>query len=121
MEELVDSDAELLLRVNSTKDFFGSVFNRDAFDDWNLAKDFGEFLVRILPDSDIMGHAVLARAHRHLGNTEQALAELNRCRAQAGKRKLKPWEAEIFCPFLQKEEGLLSEGPARRKKRVAGG
>ncbi len=108
MESTVDSDAELLVRVNSSDDFFGSVFTRDSLDDWNLAKDFGEFLVRILPDAEIMGHAVLARAYRHLGELELAFDELKQCRARSANRKLEPWEIEMFAPFFAEEQKLLS-------------
>jgi hypothetical protein len=104
----MDSDAELLVRVNRTDDFFGSVFSRDSLDDWNLAKDFGEFLVRILPDTEVMGHALLARACRHLGERERALDELKQCQVRTVGRELRPWEIEMIAPFLAEEEKLLS-------------
>ena len=100
----MDSDAELLVKVNSSDDFFGSVFTKDRLDDWNLAKDFGEFLVRFLPDADVMGHAVLARAYRHLGELELALRELKECRTRTANRKLEPWEIQMFAPFFAEEE-----------------
>lgn len=103
----MDPDAELLGRVSVAKDFFGSVC-RDSLDDWGLAKEFGEFLVRIQPDSEVMGHALLVRAHRHLGNLELALAELDLCRARTENRKLEPWEIEMLVPLLAQEESLLS-------------
>lgn len=62
------------------KDFLGFVFLRDSLDDWNLAKDMGEFLIRTIPSSEIMGHALLTRAHRHLGNLELARSELRESR-----------------------------------------
>jgi hypothetical protein len=70
------SDGELLAKVIQSNDFFQSVLYNDSFEDWNLAKELGEFLVRIEPDSEIMGHALLTRAHRHLGNRQRALDEL---------------------------------------------
>jgi hypothetical protein len=103
----VDSDAELIARVSSAKDFFGRVCN-DTLDDWSLAKDFGEFLVRILPDPEVMGHAILVRAHRHLGNRELALAELDQCRVRTSNRKPEPWEMEMLVPLLTEEQRLLS-------------
>src|SRR5437762_12050894 len=80
----MDSDKDLLTRVVGAidkKDFFQSTLLNDTFDDWNMVKDLGEFLVRILPDSEVMGHALLARAHRHLGNSNLARAELKQCQA----------------------------------------
>jgi hypothetical protein len=106
-------DGELLARVSNTKDFFQSVLYKDSLPDWSLAKDFGEFLVRILPD-DIMGHALLTRAYRHLGNLELARHELDRCRAYSKTRELEQWEAEDFLPLLDEEERFLSAKPPDR-------
>jgi hypothetical protein len=104
------SDGELLARVLKTKDFFQSVILSDDLDDWNLARELGEFLVRIEPDSEIMGHALLARAYRHLGNRGRALDELKQCQVRVANRELKPWEAQLFLPLLAEEEKLLSSG-----------
>ena len=108
-------DRELLTKVSETNDFFGSVLQRDSLDDWNLAKDFGEFLLRLDPD-EILGHALLSRAYRHLGDSQRALQELEQCRARAMQGQLKPSEVEVFSPFLAKEEKLLSEGPAKERE-----
>jgi hypothetical protein len=43
-------DRELLTKVSETNDFFGSVLQRDSLDDWHLAKDFGEFMIRLDPE-----------------------------------------------------------------------
>ena len=104
----MSSDRELLARVIKTKGFLESVFLEDSLDDWSLAKDLGEFLVRNEPDSDMMGHALLARAHRHLGSRERALQELKECQTRAAQRELKPWEVEFFLPLIQEEEKFLS-------------
>ncbi len=63
-----DSDGELLARVAGMDDFFGCALRRDTLNDWNSAKDLGEFLIRIEPDSDIeiLGQVLLVRACRHL-------------------------------------------------------
>jgi hypothetical protein len=104
------SDGELLAKVIQSKDFFQSVLYDDTFDDWNLAKELGEFLIRIEPDSEIMGHALLARAYRHLGNRQRALDELIECQLRASDRELKPWEADLFLPLLAEEKKLLASG-----------
>jgi hypothetical protein len=107
----MDSDRELLAKVVSAieeKDFFRSVLLNDTLDDWNLARDLGAFLVRILPDSEVMGHALLARAYRHLGNPQLALDELRQCRVLTANRKLESWELEMLRPLLVEEERLLS-------------
>lgn len=108
----MDSDRELLRRVNNIQDFAGSVLLRDALDDWTLARDLGEFLVRLMPDSEIVGHALLTRAHRHLGNLSLALAELKECQARVGDLKPESWESRVILPFLREEEKLLSTGSA---------
>ena len=110
-----DPDGELLTRVTETKDFVQRVLYDDSLDDWNLAKDFGEFLLRLDPD-EILGHALLARAYKHLGDSQRAIRELEQCRARATQGQLKPSEVEVFSPFLAKEEKLLSEGPAKERE-----
>src|ERR1700686_789160 len=103
MDGTLSSDGELLAKVIQNKDFFQSVLHNDSFDDWNLAKELGEFLVRIEPDSEIMGHALLTRAYRHLGNFQRALDELRQCQFRASNRELKRWEADMFLPLLEEE------------------
>lgn len=100
-----DPDEVLTRIVNAIekKDFFRSILLNDAFDDWNLAKDFGSFLTRIEPE-EVMGHALLARAYRHLGELENALAELKQCRVRVAH----PSEKELFLTFVAEEEKLLS-------------
>lgn len=107
----MDSDQELLTRVNSKGNFFQSVVVDDASTDWNLAKDLGEFLVRTEPDSEVMGHALLVRACRHLNDVERAVEELRQCRVRLAGRELKPWERELFLPFLEEEERRLLDAP----------
>lgn len=111
-ERVMSVDGELLARVSGTKDLFQSVLDRDTLPDWTLVKEFGEFLVRILPN-DIIGHALLARAHRHLGNLDLARDELKRCQAHTKTRELEQREAEDFLPLLAQEERLLSEEAAK--------
>jgi hypothetical protein len=97
---------EVLTRVVQSiekKDFFRSILINDTFDDWNLARDFGGFLTRIEPE-EFMGHALLARSLRHLGNLEGALAELQKCRAHPPHES----EKELFRSFLKEEERLLA-------------
>ena len=104
-----DDPDEVLSRVVSAiekKDFFRSVLEKDTFDDWKLARDFGDFLTRIEPE-EIMGHALLARACRHLGEMERSQAELERCRTGIPH----PSEQEFFRAFLAEETRLSSTGP----------
>jgi hypothetical protein len=104
----LDSDRDLLARVNSIDDFFGSILVRDTLDDWNLARDFGEFLVRNDLGSEGMGHLLMARAYRHLGNVERAIAEMKECQSFVIKQKLEPDELALFMQVLEKERKLLS-------------
>ena len=103
----MEPEAEILTRVAKIEDFFQAVLYKDALDDWNLAKDLGEFLIRFEPE-EVMGHALVARASRHLGDRERALSELVQCRIMAKH----PSEIEMFIAFLAEEEKLLSEGKA---------
>ena len=106
----MDKDGEILARAAKEKDFFGSVFYKDSLDDWTLAKELGEFLIRIEPDSEILGHALLARACRHLGDAKRAFEELQQCRNRIVRGELTASEKELFLPVLAKEEELLSGG-----------
>ncbi len=104
----MDLDAELLTRIGNIKDFFESVLQNDALDDWHLARDLGEFLIRTEPE-EVMGHALVARASRHLGDLDRALQELEQCRI----RHKHPSETDLFVSFLAEEEKLLAGGSAR--------
>jgi hypothetical protein len=91
------------------RDFFNSVFN-DDFDDWDLVKKLGEFLVGIMPDSEIMGHALLTRALRHLGDKKRAYSELTKCKARMTGSELGKAEKDMLVSLITKEESLLSPG-----------
>jgi hypothetical protein len=101
------SDGELLAKVLGRKDFLESAFHDDVLDDWSLARDLGDFLVRIEPDSEILGPALQARAYRHLGELERAREELAKCQTRIAQRELRPWEVELIRPLLIEEEKLL--------------
>jgi hypothetical protein len=100
-----DAEGELLNRVAKLEDFFG-LFLRDNLDDWNLAKDFGELLIRLDPE-EAMGHALLARAYRHMGNSKRSLEALESCRARIAH----PSEVDLFKSFLAEEERLQPRHP----------
>jgi hypothetical protein len=104
----MDPDAEILTKVSKIEKFFESVLYKDSLHDWQAAKDLGELLIRIDGD-EIMGHALLARACRHLGDSERARAELQRCRAIAPH----PPEQELFRNFLTEEERLLENSSCK--------
>jgi hypothetical protein len=107
--ELTQGQGDLLTRVVEAvekRDFFRSILLNDNFDDWDLAKDFGNFLIRLEPE-ELMGHALLARAYRHLGDTDNALSELKECRQKVAH----PSEEQLFASFLTEEEMLLTKGP----------
>jgi hypothetical protein len=95
----MDPERDLTQKVVQRKGFFESVLYEDALEDWNLAKEFGEFLIRQDPHL-VMGHALVARACRHLGVLERARAELEQCR----HRVPPPLERELFRLFLGDEE-----------------
>jgi hypothetical protein len=108
----MDSEKELLNRAVDAierKSLFRSILEDDSFDDWNLVKELGEFLVALDPETDVMGHVLLTRAHRHLGNRETALHELWECQNRLVNTQLEYWETELILPVLAEEEKLLSQ------------
>ena len=98
-----DPEARLLDRVVQTNAFFKCVLDDDRLADWNLAKDFGELLIRIGPD-EALGHALVARASRHLGDLDRAREALEHCCLLP----MTPAEAEVLRPLLAEEEKHLS-------------
>lgn len=112
MEVKMDADRELLRKVAiaiDRTDLFRSILLRDSFDDWDLARELGEFLVRIGDEAETMGHALLVRAHRHLGDRDLAVSELSQCQSRIAGRPLKAWEQELLLPMLLEEEALLGK------------
>src|SRR5580700_11625503 len=103
-----DPDKELFSRLSRVNDFAKEAIYNDTLEDWSLAKDFGEYLVRTAPE-DILGHALVARACRHLGDRTRALEEINRCRTLFADGDLTTMEREVFGPFLEKELCISSE------------
>src|SRR5208283_548583 len=101
-----DPDKELLTSVSQKKDFIPSIVFNDISDDWNLARELGEFLVRTGPELAI-GHALVARASRHLGDLDRAHEALKQCR----QLHMEPAEAVDLLPLLAEEESHLSQRP----------
>ena len=95
---------QLLAKVIERKDFFQSVLFNDAFDDWLLAKELGEFLVSIEPEWT-MGHLILTRASRHLGDLKTAFDELEKC--QSCSTEANEPEARFLLPLLADETNRL--------------
>lgn len=62
---------------NVPKEFFSN-FLADRLEDWVPARAIGEFIVSSCPTL-LVGHLVLCRALRHLGDPERAVEELNLC------------------------------------------
>jgi len=102
----MDADSQLLARVLNEPIFLESVLLNDTLEDWSLARDLGEFLVRMLPD-DIVGHALLVRACRHTGDVKRALEELIVCRGYVDRGELTPKQVDLFVPMLEREERWL--------------
>ncbi len=102
-----DPDKELFSKLSQVKDFAREAIYNDILEDWSLAKDFGEFMIRIAPQ-DILGHALVARACRHLGDQSRAMEAMQRCRALFTSGGLRTMELEVFGPFLEKEAAAYS-------------
>lgn len=103
-----DPDKELFSRLTQIEDFAERVLRSDTLEDWDLARNFGEFMIRIAPH-DILGHAMLARASRHLGDRPRALQEIQWCRDFFNSGDLTTMEREVFGPFLEKETRLSAQ------------
>jgi len=101
-----DADAGIVTKVSKIERFFESVLCEDNLEDWKLAQDFGELFVR-MDEEEITGHALLARACRHLGDLERAGTELEKCRVLVEYPMIKDGK-ELFLSFLAEEERLLS-------------
>jgi len=102
-----DKERELLQRVCAIPDFFGCVIMDDRLPDWRLAEEYGNFLIRLSPE-DPTAHMLIARACRHLGELDRALAELRRCRELIAGGKVSVVEQEALSPILDAEERYLS-------------
>ena len=99
------NDRELLVRVTAIKDFVGRALLRDDIPDWQLAEEYGAFLSRIGTD-DVVTHLLLAKAHRHLGESQKAAAELARCREIMLSGKASQTEIEALSEVIETEERL---------------
>lgn len=102
-----DPDLSLLRRVNAIDNFFETVLLDDSFGDWELARQFGEFLVH-LGHEEFVSHLILTRAYRNLGDRQRAAVELMRCQTVADMGALGPAEAEVLLPVMQKEAERLT-------------
>ncbi len=103
----MDSDLVVLTRASKIEKFFEAVLYNDSLDDWTVARDLGELLVR-LDGEEIMGHALLARASRHLEDHTRAREELTKCKALVSRQDLPPLQRELFLPVLSEEEKHLT-------------
>ncbi|HME09991.1 MAG TPA: hypothetical protein VKG25_23235 [Bryobacteraceae bacterium] len=101
-----DTDIDLLRRVTEIDDFCGSVLFKDETQDWNLARDFGSYLVRVRA-SDLCGHLLLARSYRHLGDPARAAEELALCRSLLDVDESE-MERAALTPVVETEERLLA-------------
>jgi hypothetical protein len=98
------TDEELLDRAIRMDNFSGSILVEDKFDDWSLAKEVGKYLIRV--DSTLLiGHLVLARACRHLGQLAQAADELDVCRTLVERGNL-GGEVALLPTFDEEERNL---------------
>src|SRR5437762_8107922 len=66
---------DVLTRSLETEGFTRSLLFEDSVDDWALARDLGEFQVLVGPEL-LVGHLILAKACRHLGDTPRAIEEV---------------------------------------------
>jgi len=100
-------DRDVLKRVTEMDDFVGSVLVRDSLPDWHLARALGTFLVRVCPN-ELVGHVILLRALRHLGDLELARMEVQQCKTLLDTGNVTAIEHEILPSILEQEESILS-------------
>ena len=67
----MNQDADMLDKVIANEDFIAAVIREDSSCDWELARNLGEYLLRIDPRQSF-GFLILIRALRHLGDSEEA-------------------------------------------------
>jgi hypothetical protein len=103
----MDADRQLLDKVLAHDTFLESALLNDSLEDWNVAKELGEFLVRVIPE-DIIGHALLVRACRHTGDINRAREELIACQGYLDRNELGPRQLDLLLPMLEREELLLN-------------
>jgi hypothetical protein len=102
----MDRDLEMMNEVTANEDFIRGLF-LDTLNEWSLAKEYGEFLVKNVPQL-FLGHVVLARAHRHLGERDRAREKIAECRKMTERADFD--ELSSLPDFEYEERQLLSEG-----------
>ena len=102
-----DWESDALRRITASKDFAGAILVADDVDDWSLAKQFGEILVRVLPGY-LIGHLILARAYRHIGEPQLAAEQIETCRRLISDAAQPAISQEWLLPVLAEEEKHLA-------------
>ena len=102
----MDRDLEMLNEVTANEDFIRGLF-LDTLDEWSLAKEYGEFLVKNVPQL-LLSQVVLARAFRHLGERDLAREKIAECRKMTERADFD--ELSSLPDFEYEECLLLSEG-----------
>ena len=94
--------------VRDKKDFIHSVISEDNADDWILARQLGECWTLTIPGY-LVGHFILCRACRHLGDVPRATEALARCREVIASRTSPRMEMEVLVPLVEGESELLAQ------------
>jgi hypothetical protein len=88
-----------------TKEFLEELL-ADRLEDWSQAKAYGEFLTSRYPEL-LIGHLILCRAYRHMGDLPCALEELRDCKSIISKVDF--FEQEFIPEFTEEERKLLTQ------------
>jgi hypothetical protein len=107
-EDLFWSCGGVMKKVRDKKDFIHSVISEDNADDWILTRQLGECLVLHLGPGYLVGHFILCRACRHLGDVPRATEALARCREVIASRTSPRMEMEVLVPLVERESQLLT-------------
>jgi hypothetical protein len=99
-------DIEVLRRVTEEPDFMRRMLLDDRLDDWELAKAWAEFALRIDPE-DLVHLAVLVRSCRHLGDKKGAIVALEKCTDLISRGIFGEVEQEVVVPMVEEERRLL--------------
>jgi len=91
--------------------FAASLLFENSAEDWSLAREYGEYWVLVNPEPPV-GHLILPKACRHLGQARRAIKEVYRCRETIASDKVQPLELEVLAPRIDREARLLSDGGA---------
>jgi hypothetical protein len=107
-------------KVLEDEGFVENLLLHDRVEDWQLARDLGQYLV--LTGSDLLiGHVIVARASRHLGSHSETKAALRNCYGLIRRGATSAMELNVLTPIIEAEERAVSNDISGTGARNQGG